>query len=365
VPKRRANGEGSVYKLKSGTWRASCPGGTPSFRGSTRDEAIRRREAYLRTNRHIVVLPKQARDSFAALLKRWLDSRRPSLRPRTIESYHDTATRYIIPAIGDIPIGRLTAEDIEKAMSKGKSPRTRNYIRSICHLALEFAMDRDLILRNVARKVSPVASASPSREMPSFDQWEALKGAIADQPIPTRALLLVLTFSGLRVGEVCGLRWPDYVAGELHVARAADREGNLVAVKTKAGTRTVPVGKLAAAALDVWREEQAKLRKKHARRWKDAPIDDLIFTTRYGSQWNQRNVLRAAHRVTEKAGMGKKSVHYLRHLAISHLISDPDVDIKMVQTIAGHSSIRVTLDTYGHLIPGRLHKAAEAMDRKS
>ena len=363
--RKRANGEGSVYQLKDGSWRAACPGGTPSFRGETQAIAIRKREQYLKGQRCILVLPKQARDSFAALLSRWLDARRGSLRPRTMESYHDTAERYIIPAIGDVPIGKLSTDDIRKAMSRGKSPRTKNYIRSVCHLALEFAVDEDLIPRNVARKVDRVRMPAPEREMPSGTQWEALLRAIDAEEAGTRALLLVLAFCGLRVGEVCGLKWGDYDGGNLRIMRAADREGNLVAVKTAAGRRVVPVAKVAGVALEKWGAEQAKAKKKHSRRWKEAPNPDLIFTTRYGTPWNQRNVLRAAHRVTEKAGMGRRSVHYLRHMAISHLVADPEMDIKTVQAIAGHSSSRVTIDTYGHLVPGRLQKAAEAMNRRA
>jgi integrase len=363
--RKRANGEGSVYQLKDGSWRASCRGGSPSFRGDTRTEAMKRRDEYLKKHRVILRLPKSARDSFAALISRWLDSRRDALRPRTLESYHDTATRHIIPAIGHVAIGRLTSEDVAKAMASGKSPRTKNYIRTVCHLALEYAVDNDLLPRNVARKASPVATETADVEMPSDDQWDALRAAIAAESIGTRALLLVIAFCGFRVGEACGLRWIDYQGGHLRIRRAADREGNLVPVKTAAGRRVVPVGKLAAAALEEWRAEQSAMRDKHSKRWAGVATPDLMFTSRYGTPWNQRNVLRAVHRVTQKAGLGKRSVHYLRHVAISHLIADPEMDIKTVQVIAGHSSIRVTMDTYGHLIPGRLQKVADAMDRRS
>lgn len=360
---KRASGEGSIFKLKDGTWRAAIPGGRHSFRGKTRAEAIRRRDAYLRSHRIILSLPKSARDSFAALLSRWLDSRRDSLRPRTFESYHETSTRYIIPTIGEIPIGQLSPEDIQRAMAAGKSPRTKNYIRSVCHLALEYAVDNDMIARNPARKARRVAPPERHLEMPSADESTSLIAAIqTENPCP-RALLFVILFSGLRVGEACGARWSDYTNDYLHVRRALDREGNLVPVKTAAGRRTVPIQKLARAALEEWRAEQSRQKEEHATRWRDA-TPDLMFTTRFGTAWSQRNVLRVAHRVTKKAGIGRRSVHYLRHLAISYLISDPEVDIKTVQSIAGHSSIRVTLDTYGHLMPGQLQKAARAMDRR-
>ncbi|HXG58213.1 MAG TPA: site-specific integrase [Thermoanaerobaculia bacterium] len=324
---------------------------------------MRKREVYMR-QRASLNLAGRAGDSFAALLAKWLDAKRDALRPRTIESYHQTATRYVLSAIGDVPASRLTADDIQRAMAMAVAPRTKNYIRTVCHMALEYGVDHDLVLRNVARKVSPVRTPEVEREMPPQKQWEALLAAIDSRAPCTRSLLLVIAFCGLRVGEACGLKWEDYREGELRIRRAADRDGNLVSVKTKAGKRSVPVPKVVAAALDAWRAKQDALRRKRAAMWRKAE-PDLMFTTRYGGGWNQRNVLRAVHAVTKTAGMGAKSVHYLRHVAISHLIADPEMDLKTVQSIAGHSSIRVTLDTYGHLIPGRLKVAAEAMDRRA
>ncbi len=361
---KRAAGEGSVFRLKDGTWRAACRLGKPSFRGATRAEALRKRDAYLRTHHQFLALPKRARDSYASLLQRWLDSRRDSLRPRTVESYYETIERYIIPTIGLVSFGALTADHISQAMAKAKSPRTKNYIRLVCHLALKFAVERGELSVNVATLVPSVRQRHVEREMPTDEQWTALKAAIARENVGTRALLLTIAFCGLRVGEAIGLRWSDFHGSHFSVQRAASRSHELAPVKTKAGKRLVPLSELAIAALNEWRSEQKRLREKHAKRWKRAHVPDLVFTSRYGTPWSDRNVLRAVHRVTEKAGLGKKSTHYLRHVAISHLISDPEMDIKSVQMIAGHSSVQVTLDTYGHLMPGWLQKAKAAMDRK-
>lgn len=351
-----------MFRLGDGSWRAACPGGSPSFRGATRTEAMRRRELYLSKHRSILSLPKRARGTFAAAVAGWLSAARSSLRPRTIESYEETARKYILPAIGAVAIGKLTAEDVQRAMASAKSPRTQNYVRSVCHMALEHAVDGEVIARNVARKVPRVASSRVELEMPSLEQWTALLAAIAAEAAGTRAILLVLAFCGLREGEACGLRWVDYDGAQLRVARSADRAGELAQVKTAAGRRIVPVPEIVAAALAEWHEAQAAQREKWTARWKAAAVPDLIFSTRYGSPWSPRNVLRAVHRVTERAG-ARHSAHYLRHLAISHLIAE-GVDIKTVQLIAGHSSIRVTLDVYGHLMPGQLEKATAAMNRR-
>jgi integrase len=360
---KRANGEGSVFKLKDGSWRAACVGGKPSFRGDTRAEAIRRREVYLRKHRHVMALPRAARGSFAAVITAWLDYKRDSLAPRTIESYTETAERYIVPTIGTVAVGKIGSADVLKAMAKAPSPRTKNYVRSVCHMAIEYAVDEEMIPRNLVRKVPKARLPERVKDMPTLEQWSALVEAINREATGTRGMLLVMANGGLRIGEVAGLRWPDLSAGGVRVVRQLTRGGTLEPVKSAAGRRTVPLPDSTLAVLEAWRSEQAELRSTHAKRWKKAPYPDLIFTTRYGTPWGERNILRAAYRVTEAAGMGRHGAHHLRHVAISRLVA-AGVDVKTVQQIAGHSSIRVTLDTYGHLIPGSLDRAAEAMNRQ-
>src|SRR6202040_1922854 len=220
---------------------------------------------------------------------------------------------YIIPTIGHVSLGAVSPDDISRAMATATSPRTKNYVRSVCNFALKFAVSRGMIVENVAAKVSTVQRTHREREMPTPDQWQKLREAIAAELPCTRALLLVVAFCGLRVGEARGLRWSDFSDGHLRVRRSASRAGDLAPVKTSSGRRVVPVGRLATAALEEWRVEQQKLRDRHARRWKHVDVADLMFTTRFGTPWSDRNVLRAVHRVTEKSGLGKKSTHYLRH----------------------------------------------------
>lgn len=360
---KRANGEGSVYQLKNGGWRASCPGGKPSFRGATRTEALQRRESYMRKHRKVLALPREARKSFAGVIARWLDFKRESLAPRTVTSYAETADTYIVPTIGDVAVGKLTAADIQTAMGKAPSPRTKNYVRSVCHMALEYAVDEEIVVRNVARKVPSVRVQKHDRDMPLPEQWVALLAAIERESVGVKAMLLVMVYGGLRIGEVGGARWVDLSPKGLRVVRQLSRAGTLDVVKTAAGRRTVPLSDTALGALDAWRVEQKRLRGEYAKRWATAPHEGLIFTSRYGTPIGERNILRAVYRVTGAAGMGRKGAHHLRHIAISRLVAH-GVDIKTVQKIAGHSSIRVTLDTYGHLIPGSLDRAAAAMNRK-
>lgn len=361
---KRANGEGSIFQLSDGSWRAACVGGKPSFRGVTRTEAMRKREAYLRKHHKVLALPRAARDAFQTVISQWIEFKRGSLSPRSIQSYEETASRYIIPEIGSLSVGKLTPTDIQKAMGSAPSPRTKNYVRSVCHMALEYAIDSEIISRNVARKVPLVRVPKADRDMPTGEQWSALLAAIDREAIGTRALLLVMAHGGLRVGEVAGLRWPDLRGNSIRIVRQFTRGGELEPVKSAAGRRVVPLPTVTVAAIAAWREEQARLRAKWRKDWARAAFPDLLFTSRYGTPWSERNILRAVYRVTEAAGMGKCSAHHLRHIAISHLVAD-GVDPKTVQAIAGHASIRVTLDTYGHLIPGHLEKAAESMNRRS
>jgi integrase len=114
---------------------------------------------------------------------------------------------------------------------------------------------------------------------------------------------------------------------------------------------------------------QVALRKHHARQaserlqagasWED---HDLVFTTSLGRAVEPRNFLRLWHDLCEKACLPRRPLHHARHTAASLMLSE-GVPLKTVQETVGHSTIRLTADLYGHLMPGDADRAAQAMDR--
>ena len=168
-----------------------------------------------------------------------------------------------------------------------------------------------------------------------------------------RPVLLTAIFAGLRSSELRGLRWQDVdlKAAELHVRQRADRYNVIGKPKSEAGNRTVPLGPLVLNTLREW-----KLK---------CPMGEqgLVFPTGSGRIMRHNDIMRAFKSVVRAAGLldaeGKPKytgLHSLRHFYASWCINPIDrggqgLPPKVVQERLGHSSIVMTMDTYGHLFP--------------
>ena len=176
---------------------------------------------------------------------------------------------------------------------------------------------------------------------------------VAHAPERWRPLLLTAAFTGLRAGEMRGLRWGDvdFQQNELHVRQRADRWGDMDLPKSEAGERTIPFGKIVANTL-----------KEHRLRSPYSSDTDLMFCTNRGTVLEHSNLLKQSlHRAQVLAGMVDEKgepkytgMHSLRHFYASWCIDrtrDGGLGLppKNVQERLGHATITMTLDTYGHL----------------
>jgi Phage integrase family len=167
-----------------------------------------------------------------------------------------------------------------------------------------------------------------------------------------RAVVLLGAYGGLRAGELFGLRVPrlDLPAQRLDVVeQVVEVSGNLGAPKTKAGRRSVPLPVVVCDALS-----------EHLRQW---PSDDLVFTAPDGgpvrlASWRSRFFKRAV----DAAGVAPLRVHDLRHTAVSLWIA-AGASPREIASRAGHTSVSIVLDRYGHLLPGSESRVNDELDR--
>jgi integrase len=177
-----------------------------------------------------------------------------------------------------------------------------------------------------------------------------------------------LTFAastGVRAGEQWAARWRDLDLedGQLHICRRVDAYREEGVPKSAAGVRTVPISSQLAAMLKAW-----KLRSKFK------TPDDLLFPNEEGNYISHDNLVKRRFKpLLEKlevahgedparfpAPPSRFNWHALRHFAVSSWI-EAGFTPKTVQTFAGHASLQVTMDRYGHLFPSEDHK--KAMDQ--
>jgi integrase len=177
-------------------------------------------------------------------------------------------------------------------------------------------------------------------------------------------VFVVALSTGLRRGELLGLRWRDIdLPGRtLFVRQALQRiDGQLrfVPPKTHRSARAVPLSQLATTAISAQRAKQAEDRLLVGPAWVD---HDLVFASQLGTPLEPRNVNRRFDMARTAAGLDWVRLHDLRH-AFATFLLDQGEEMRTVMDLLGHSTNRLTADTYGHVLPTRARNAVDAIDR--
>ncbi len=275
---------------------------------------------------------------------------------------------HLIPSLGHFRLGQLKPQHIQAVLATkledGLSARTVEYIWLNLRRALKVAVQWGLLTRNVADLVTPPRPRHREVKPLSLDEMKQLL-LLADGERLGAGFILSMT-TGTRRGEVLGLRWHDLDLDadppRLRVSQSLQRvNGHLVVDEPKSvkGRRSITLSSSAARALRQRRSQQAAERLAAGEAWID---NDLVLTTPLGTPVEPRNFLRAWHELLVAAGINKRPLHEARHAAASLMLSE-GVPLKVVQETLGHSTIQLTADLYGHLMPDDADRVAEAMNR--
>mgnify|MGYP003676052738 CR=1 FL=1 len=182
-------------------------------------------------------------------------------------------------------------------------------------------------------------------------------------------LFLTMIYTGMRLGEALAMQWNHFTEGDDGVGLYAvesnvDKRGQLSEVKTRSSRAEIALSAVVVQALSEQRAIVAAAKLRAGKDWTD---HDLIFPRHgrclhWGLPQSQGPPRKALGRASRRAGIGHIRPHDLRHTCASLLIAE-GLNIKQVSSHLRHSSVGVTLDTYGHLYPGDRNEVAHAMDR--
>ena len=305
--------------------------------------------------------PEPARMRLGEYLRQWLrDYAEDGVRARTTQGYATIINRHLIPKLGGVRLGELTASHIQayqaKALREGRvdgrgglSPQTVRHHRTLLSVTLNQAVKWELVSRNVAQAVRAPRVRKREPRFLTIDEIERLLSAARDTPYYT-AIHLAL-YSGLRRSELCGLRWQDVDLdrGELSVAQTMIRLNGrgIVLEEPKRGASRRSIA-LSEAPIRVLRDHKPAENSRG-----DLVLNLLPDTLSHGLM-----------DIVEAAGLDV-SLHDLRHTHASLMIR-AGVPMKVVQERLGHASILTTMDLYAHIMPGMQEDAArklgEALD---
>jgi integrase len=191
-----------------------------------------------------------------------------------------------------------------------------------------------------------------------------LLDATCDDPLGPIFALAAST--GLRLGELLGLAWPDvdFVTGTLTVrrslARGREERWELAQPKTATSRRTIPLPSIAREALERQKAIQETERKAAGKAWQDR--DDLVFTDRIGRHVEPGSVSHGFQDAREALGLPAARFHDLRHSAATLMLAE-GVPLAVISEWLGHSGIAITASHYAAIVPTLRRDAADAMDR--
>lgn len=314
----------------------------------------------------------------AFLLDVWLPARRPSLRESTANSYEQLIRNYVVPTIGGVRLqsldgptlnllyGDLLASgrtDIRRTgVGAGLAPKTVRNLHGVLTKAFRDAIRWGRLQRNPCDAADPPKGVSP--EMKAWSTAELRAFVKSVQSHRWSPIWTLLATTGMRRGEVLGLRWSDVDldAGSITIRATRIRYGKTVTAstpKTARGNRTIALGPATVAALRAWRKQQTADRLLMGSGWQNA--GDLVVTLADGSAPDPNSFTNLFGDLVERAGLPRIRLHDLRHSYATAALAD-GVPVKVVSQRIGHADVGVTLKVYAHVLPGDDKEAANRAD---
>lgn len=379
---RRDNGDGSLYPRKNRAGKVIGWLGAYSIKSESGYRSpTKRKRVYAKTRKPAKALLAEAISGNLAneekghqaatagnlkvseYLSSWLSESEGSLKVSSYRRYEVSVRCHISPAIGSVRLSMLSPAHIQSLyqakLQDGLSPRSVIHLHEAFRRALNRAVALGLITRNPCDGVQP--PRAPKTAMQPLDRAQAIRFLEAVRGTKHEALFTLAITTGMRQGELLGLRWADVDLGRARVRVSRSyvswhsRGRGFTFVEPKsAGSRRV-VALIPAASQPLHQhEERAKADGLHG-------ATQPVFSTAQGTPPNPANLIsRHFKPLLERAGLPDIRFHDLRHTCATLLLGQ-GVHPKIVQELLGHASIQLTLDTYSHYLPDMQEKAVDAM----
>ena len=308
----------------------------------------------------------------------WLrDYAAGAVGPVTLRNYADTIRVHLKPGLGHVPLSMLSPQAIQGYLSRklqnGLSPTSVQAHYRLLHEVLGHAVKWGLLSRNPAAQVT-----APRRRRFEPQVWdeEQVRLFLAEAKRSSRYYPLYLTaiLTGMRAGELAGLRWQDVdlalgvasVRQTLYRLDGSKAAGEAPRVlfktpKTAAGRRAVALPEAVVAALRDLRADQEENRRLLGADYHD---HGLVFCQPNGKPLHSHNISQGdLRRMLARAGLPRIRFHDLRHSHATLLLRQGEHP-KIVSERLGHAGVGITLDVYSHVLPGMQAQAAARLEAR-
>jgi integrase len=283
----------------------------------------------------------------------WLATVETNRKPKTYIQYKDISKRYILPNFGSYRLQDLQPIRLEKYLvalrQGGLGERTVQLIYAVFHVFLESAVKKRLIGRNPMDAVEKPKVKSAKKHI-RLDANQVQQFLIAAEKTRNGVLYQLEVQTGLREGEILGLKWTDLDWGKrrIKIQRQVQRLPKMGLViappKTEAGEREIPIGLFTLQKLQEHRHRQQEERTVAGDRWQE---QGFMFPSSIGTPMDPHNLLKDFKKIMLSAGLPELRFHDLRHTSLTLLMNEIGAPIKEVQRRAGHTSPITTISIYG------------------
>jgi integrase len=368
---RRANGQGTIYEIKSGPNQGKfrcavtlANGRRRTFLGTSREQVEGKLLDFQHALAHHEPLPPSRTVKVEKYATDWSADRKRSIAPGSWKGEDSNVRNHIVPSLGRKFLVELEAGDMRRlykdCAERGLAPRSIGYVRGTLRLILDQAVVDGLVQRNVAALVKVPRSKGERFKVTPLSPEEARRFLDAVKDEPQEALYVTTLGLGLRRGEVLGLRWSDisWKKRQVRLLGTTQRiEGE--------GVRWVPTAKTegSIATLDVpdfVMDVFLQHRDRHM--FLGPKPGDYVFPGfQPGEALDPDKVTKDFPSWLAAHGLRRIRFHDLRHSAASMYLA-LGVPLWQVSKILRHSSVKITADIYGHLYAETSRAAADTMD---
>jgi len=303
-------------------------------------------------------------------MEAWCEHLRANGRaPKTLLGYRSLITCHINPALGRIPLAKLTGADLDRLQAgmadAGLADQTRRHVHTAMSAALRQAVRWGWLSHSPAIRATPPRVGHTEPAAPTVAELRQLIDAAESENPDLAALIFVAATTGARRGELCGLRWGDVelASARLTVRRSiSDTPGQVVPRATKTGRQRHVSLDDATAAVLVGQRARALERCQAV----GTTLGDGCYIwsqdADHSTPWRPDRVTATFMRLRTTQGLPTIRFHHLRHFAATMALAG-GIDVRTVAGRLGHADASVTLRVYGHVLDDRDRAAADLLGR--
>ena len=388
---RQEKGAGSLYQAKDKSWvyqfkvdgkrktkrfrsKADAKAFMSSLKAASTQNATRKQPG--RTNGVPVKVEEW--------LDRWLENyARPSVKLSTYCSYEMYIRVHVKPQIGQKYMNMLTVDDLQdfflersrhgnQKEAGGLAPKTLTNLRNMLHLAFAQAVKNKLMEENPVEGVRLPRGEKAEMRVLTRDEQNRLIEAVKRAPEPAAFGIIFDLFTGLRLGELCGLRWEnvDMKHQSFRVCETRNRLPNfddrvsasttvqtVKSTKTDSSRRTVYLPSGLFQDFQYYREVQMAIMRENP----GYNREGYVFCQENGQPYEPRTFQDLFKRCVRQAGIVDANFHSLRHTFATRAL-EQGMDIVTLSRLLGHASPSITLDKYGHAMDDQKRACMEKLD---